>query len=122
MNQIQYTTAKKHCLFVMLPENPTKIKLIDGVNFECWSNNLNHYVKLPQRDWKIEGFVSNLTDEQKEGVVPNVDVTGYGKLFPNYLDDEGNLFMDVGQSFETIVESLGIEQTDNYILLICNKK
>lgn len=90
MNQIQFETSKVFGVFVkdITPE------------FTDLHPQYSHYLN--------QGFVSNLTDEQKEDVIPNVDMTGYGKLFPNYLDDEGTLFMDVDPSFETLLTSLNV--------------
>ena len=114
MNQIQYTTDKKHCLFVMLPDGASNPRLWNLHNEPPY---LTYQYGLALKRTPIDligtglnnlGFVSELTDEQKEGVIPNVDMTGYGKLFPNYLDDEGTLFMDVDQSFETLTDFLKV--------------
>ncbi len=90
MNTIKFETSKVFGVFVkdITPE------------FTDLHPQYSHYLN--------QGFVSNLTDEQKEDVIPNVDMTGYGKLFPNYLDDEGTLFMDVDPSFETLLTSLNV--------------
>jgi len=112
MNQIQFETSKVYGVFVMLPDGAHRCKLeID----ESKRNYILYYIGQQPKQFylqahydDLQGFVSELTDEQKEGVVPNVDMTGYGKLFPNYLDDEGTLFMDVDQSFETLTDFLKV--------------
>jgi len=103
MNQIQFETSKVFGVFVMLPDGAKAWK-----NERYYTMRLPKAIDLPNENYKIVGFVSELTDEQKEGVIPNVDMTGYGKLFPNYLDDEGTLFMDVDQSFETLTDFLKV--------------
>ena len=73
MNQIQYTTAKKHCLFVMLPDGAHRCQLLKD---EAKHSYLSYFVEqqnkqlyLQRNGYELQGFVSELTDEQKEFVV-----------------------------------------------------
>lgn len=63
---------------------------------------------LPKgKKWVVLGFPSELTEQQMESVVENVDKSGYGKLFPNYEDDEACLFMDASESFASLLKKMG---------------
>ena len=115
MNQIQFETSKVYGVFVKIDDfkemKRAGMNLAGNfrIQYETTKGTVSTFtVDGIDENYKLQGFVSELTDEQKEDVIPNVDMTGYGKLFPNYLDDEGTLFMDVDPSFETLLTSLNV--------------
>jgi len=116
MNQIQFETSKVFGVFVKLPDGAKAWK-----NERYYIMRLPKAINLPNENYKILGFVSELTDEQKEGVVDK-GVTG---LFQNYSETNSEWtvynFKTASDSFASLLTSLGIDENDNYILLTCNK-
>lgn len=81
-------------------------------------------------DLQLLGFVSNLTDEQKEGVVESKMIKEcwndvQTKVYVNYSCQEGTYVGKycqlLSESFASLLTSLGIDENDNPILLTCNK-
>jgi len=117
MKQIQYTTAKKHCLFVMLPEqwkvhSVTK-EAFEGNNILCLKHPIIRgfkMINIPNGyDWQLQGFVSELTDEQKEGVVDKYSAPL--SLYKNYIIDSGymeHLCTTASESFASLLTSLNV--------------
>jgi len=68
MNQIQFETSKVFGVFVMLPDGAKAWK-----NERYYTMRLPKAIDLPNENYKIVGFVSELTDEQKEGVCEDAD-------------------------------------------------
>jgi len=103
MKQIQFETRKVFGVFVMLPEDVKSVKVIkypvsgywlmdtDSKDFNAWK------IHVSNKPIELQSFVSNLTDEQKEGVCKDAD------------------------EFASLLTSLGIDENDNPILLTCNK-
>jgi len=68
MNQIQFETSKVFGVFVKLPDGAKAWK-----NERYYMMQLPKAIDLPNENYKIVGFVSELTDEQKEGVCKDAD-------------------------------------------------
>lgn len=122
MNQIQYTAAKKHCLFVKLPDGAHRCKLeID----ESKRNYILYYIGQQPKQFylqshydTLQGFVSNLTDEQKEGVV---DKSKFYNIYLDYVKGAYIEHLSLQKCFASLLTSLGIDENDNTVLLTCNK-
>ena len=99
MNQVQFETAKKHCLFVMLPDGSTTPRLwnLHGetpyIAYKIDKIPYSEIIEFNGIDLQLQGFVSELTDEQKEGVCKDADefaslLTSLNVLLVNPLQDE----------------------------------
>jgi len=98
MNQIQFETSKVFGVFVkdITPE------------FTDLHPQYSHYLN--------QGFVSNLTDEQKEGVCEETDNPywyGQGMKWIDYTDDS-NCFVLVSLAFASLLTSLNVLLVNPY--------
>jgi len=125
MNQIQFETSKVFGVFVMLPDGAHRCKLeID----ESKRNYILYYIGQQPKQFylqahydDLQGFVSELTDEQKEGVCEHYDSAYVGKCFKDYKTSNFPIYFKASESFASLLTSLGIDENDNPILLTCNK-
>jgi len=116
MNQIQFETSKVFGVFVKLPDGAKAWK-----NERYYTMQLPKAINLPNENYKILGFVSNLTDEQKAMVCECYDSAFVGKCFKDYQRDTFPIYFKIDESFASLLTSLGIDENDNPILLTCNK-
>jgi len=111
---VQFETTKKHCLFVMLPDGAWNTQIFNNeVNQPCLGyafQNDGDYIELPKRDWKLQGFVSELTDEQKEGVV---DISQKG-WFTNCVEGWFQEDFTASESFASLLTSLNVLLVNPY--------
>ena len=100
MNQVQFETSKVFGVFVkdITPE------------FTDLHPQYSHYLN--------QGSVSNLTDEQKEGVV---DKSKFYNIYLDYVKGAYIEHLSLQKSFASLLTSLGIDENDNTVLLTCNK-
>jgi len=131
MNQIQFETTKKHCLFVMLPEqwkvhSVTK-EAFEGNNILCLKHPIIRgfkMINIPNGyDWQLQGFVSELTDEQKEGIVESKMIKEcwndiLTKVYVNYSCQEnayvGKYCQVLSESFASLLTSLNVLLVNPY--------
>ena len=71
--------------------------------------------------YKVIGLLTNLTDSQKEAVCEYYDSFFVGKCFKDYKKDCFPIYFKVDESFASLLESKGIEDLGNWILLTANK-
>lgn len=101
MNQIQFETSKVFGVFVKLPDGTKAWK-----NERYYIMRLPKAINLPNENYKILGFVSELTDEQKEGVVDSYH-NEVGSLYVDYSTNTYQ-FMKVSKSFASLLTSLNV--------------
>ncbi len=101
MNQIQFETSKVFGVFVKLPDGAKAWK-----NERYYIMRLPKAINLPNENYKILGFVSELTDEQKEGVVDSYH-NEVGSLYVDYSTNTYQ-FMKVSKSFASLLTSLNV--------------
>ena len=150
MNQIQFETSKVYGVFVMLPEDVKSVKVIkypvsgywlmdtDSKDFNAWK------IHVSNKPIELQGFVSNLTDEQKEGVV---DKSKFYNIYLDYVKGAYVEHLSLQKSFASLLTSLNVllvnpygdysvahkrhivngnwqtaqQHVGNWILLTCNK-
>ena len=101
MKQIQFETSKVFGVFVKLPDGAKAWK-----NERYYIMRLPKAINLPNENYKILGFVSELTDEQKEGVVDSYH-NEVGSLYVDYSTNTYQ-FMKVSKSFASLLTSLNV--------------
>ena len=125
MNQIQFETSKVFGVFVKI--NDFKEMKRAGMNltgnfriqYETTRGTVSTFtVDGIDENYKLQGFVSNLTDEQKEGVV---DKSKFYNIYLDYVKGAYVEHLSLQKSFASLLTSLGIDENDNPILLTCNK-
>ena len=123
MNQIQFETSKVFGVFVKLPDGAKAWK-----NERYYTMQLPKAIDLPNENYKILGFVSNLTDEQKEGICKDADafaslLTSLNVLLVNPLQDEWDEVCTWGHGSNiTYAEYMEVgKNVGKWILLTCNK-
>ena len=123
MNQIQFETSKVFGVFVMLPDGAKAWK-----NERYYTMQLPKAIDLPNENYKIVGFVSELTDEQKEGVCKDADefaslLTSLNIILVNPLQDGWDEVCTWGHGSKiTYAEYTEVaNKVGNWILLTCNK-
>jgi len=98
MKTIQFSTSKVNLLFVKLPDgikNPFIFSRPTS-KYICYVEDkmTKTYCHIkPYADWQLQGFTTELTNEQMERVCKDAE------------------------EFASLLESLGIEITENYVLL-----
>lgn len=107
MNQIQFETSKVFGVFVKLPDGAKAWK-----NERYYTMQLPKAIDLPNENYKILGFVSELTDEQKEGVVDSYH-NEVGSLYVDYSTNTYQ-FMKVSKSFASLLTSLNVLLVNPY--------
>jgi len=116
MNQIQFETSKVFGVFVMLPDGAKAWKNesyhITTLWYKTEEMRLPKAIDLPNENYKILGFVSNLTDEQKERVVDSYH-NEVGSLYVDYSTNTYQ-FMKVSESFASLLTSLNVLLVNPY--------
>ena len=139
MKQIQFETSKVFGVFVKLPDGTKAWK-----NERYYIMRLPKAINLPNENYKILGFVSELTDEQKEGVV---DKSKFYNIYLDYVKGAYVEHLSLQKSFASLLTSLNVllanpygdysvahkrhivngnwqtaqQHVGNWILLTCNK-
>jgi len=123
MNTIKFETSKVFGVFVMLPDGAKAWK-----NERYYTMQLPKAIDLPNENYKIVGFVSELTDEQKEGVCEDADeftslLTSLNVLLVNPLQDEWDEVCTWGHGSNiTYAEYMEVgKNVGQWCLLTCNK-
>jgi len=112
MSAIKFST-KVNGFFIEVPEGSYNHQISKDVNSDTyalmWQNSDDKIGLTPiDGNYQILNISTNLSEEEKRLIIPNVDMTGYGELFQNYDDDEGSLFSDRDDSYASLKKSLGI--------------
>jgi len=100
MNQIQFETSKVFGVFVKLPDGAKAWK-----NERYYMMQLPKAIDLPNENYKILGFVSELTDEQKEGVV---DKSKFYNIYLDYVKGAYVEHLSLQKSFASLLTSLNV--------------
>jgi len=125
MRQIQFETSKVYGLFVKI-DDFKEMKRVEmnlagnfRIQYETTRGTVSTFtVDGIDENYKILGFVSELTDEQKEDVV---DKSKFYNIYLDYVKGAYIEHLSLQKSFASLLTSLGIDENDNTVLLTCNK-
>jgi len=126
-NQIKFETSKVFGVFVMLPDGASNISVAKTIPYSepiiifDLPIGTNNCEKLPNGiDWNFEGFVSELTDEQKEGVVERVteDLANKNDIVYRHYMDDGSIKIDPITKSKTQI--IGFYECGNHLEALRN--
>ena len=121
MRQIQFETSKVYGLFVKI-DDFKEMKRV-GMNlagnfriqYETTRGTVSTFtVDGIDENYKILGFVSELTDEQKAMVCECYDSAFVGKCFKDYQRDTFPIYFKIDESFASLLTSLNVLLVNPY--------
>lgn len=125
MNQIQFETSKVYGLFVKIDDfkemKRAGMNLTGNfrIQYKTTKGTVSTFtVDGIYENYKVIGFVYELTDQQKERVV---DKSKFYNIYLDYVKGAYIEHLSLQKSFASLLTSLGIDENDNTVLLTCNK-